>query len=172
MAYQIWCNHLKLLNPLNIRLTRGVTFRTYLSPLRNVSLQLSERISLRFLSWHLRLTQRSASVKVASTCPTYYLLSQREKVVWGLKPSPRQVGCSFCFGFRSTFLCFIQKKVVSLPPLLSPFPLRRRDVEYSEAYKLLDISVVTPILMQQAMKLDALRAYAGGALALLYTIRR
>ena len=31
-----------------------------------------------------------ASVKAASTCPTYYLLSRREKYVWGLKPSPRQ----------------------------------------------------------------------------------
>ena len=78
----------------------------------------------------------------------------------------------FRFGFRSTFLCFIQKKVVSLPPLSSPFPLRRRDVEYSEARKLLDISVVTPILIQQAMKQDALRAHAGCPLALLYTIRR
>ena len=31
-----------------------------------------------------------ASVKAASTCPTYYLLSRREKYVWGLKPSPRR----------------------------------------------------------------------------------
>ena len=36
------------------------------------------------------LSKDDASVKAASTCPTYYLLSRREKYVWGLKPSPRQ----------------------------------------------------------------------------------
>ena len=67
---------------------------------------------------------------------------------------------------------FIQKKVVPLHPLLSPFPLWRRDVEHSESYKLLDISVVAPILMLPISELDALRTHAGCPLALLYTIRR
>ena len=36
-------------------------------------------------------SERPASVKAASNCPTYYLLSRREKYVWGLKPSPRRM---------------------------------------------------------------------------------
>ena len=43
-----------------------------------------------------------ASVKPASNCPTYYLLSRREKYVWGLKPSPRQKWSDvFCNTFKA-----------------------------------------------------------------------
>ena len=44
----------------------------------------------------------NASVKPASTGPTYYLLSRREKYVWGLKPSPRlKWNDVFCNTFKA-----------------------------------------------------------------------
>ena len=62
---------------------------------------------------------------------------------------------------------FIQKKVVSLPPLLCPFPCKRVGDKHCESFKLLDISVVTPLTMQLPVELDSLRAHAGCPLALL-----
>lgn len=48
-----------------------------------------------------RTNPDAASVKPASTSPAYYLLSRREKYVWGLKPSPRAIDEVFPYTFRA-----------------------------------------------------------------------
>lgn len=58
-------------------------------------------------------SDRLASVKPASASPTYYLLSRREKYVWGLKPSPWQ---------RHTFKALCQELGIPVPNGLSHQP--------------------------------------------------
>ena len=71
--------------------------------------------------------KRLASVKVALNCPTYYLLSRREKYVWGLKPSPRRIDDNLVHTvFRS---CHISDSFLPTNP---GFPTDKLVVSYRE----------------------------------------